>query len=53
MTRPLAAALALSIIVMMIGTALAMGAAMQVTGGDRAIADGVMVLAADAGPTDG
>ncbi|MEM1284080.1 MAG: SLC13 family permease [Pseudomonadota bacterium] len=38
-------------IVMMIGTALAMGAAMQVTGGDRAIADGVMVLAADAGPT--
>lgn len=38
-------------IVMMIGTALAMGAALQVTGGDRAIAAGVMALAADAGPT--
>ncbi|MFK7791706.1 MAG: SLC13 family permease [Devosiaceae bacterium] len=38
-------------IVMMIGTALAMGAALQVTGGDRAIAAGVMIFAADAGPT--
>ena len=37
-------------IVMMIGTALAMGAALQVTGGDRAIAAGVMAVAADAGP---
>ncbi len=38
-------------IFMMIGTALAMGASLQVTGGDRAIAAGVMMLAADAGPT--
>ena len=38
-------------IVMMIGTALAMGSALQVTGGDRAIAHGVMIFAADAGPT--
>lgn len=37
-------------IVMMIGTALAMGASLQVTGGDRAIAAGVMAFAADAGP---
>ena len=37
-------------IVMMIGTALAMGSALQVTGGDRAIAAGVMMLAANAGP---
>jgi di/tricarboxylate transporter len=38
-------------IVMMIGTALAMGASLQITGGDRAIAAGVLALAADAGPT--
>lgn len=38
-------------IVMMIGTALAMGSALQVTGGDRAITAGVMMIAADAGPT--
>ncbi len=38
-------------IVMMIGTALAMGASLQVTGGDRAIASAVITLAADAGPT--
>lgn len=37
-------------IVMMIGSALAMGAALQVTGGDKAIAAGVLVLAQDAGP---
>jgi di/tricarboxylate transporter len=38
-------------IVMMIGTALAMGASLQITGGDRAIAAGVLAFAADAGPT--
>ncbi len=38
-------------IVMMIGTALAMGSALQVTGGDRAIAAGVVAAAADAGPS--
>lgn len=38
-------------IVMMIGTALAMGAALQATGGDRFIAEGVIAVAADAGPT--
>ncbi|MBV6658174.1 MAG: SLC13 family permease [Devosiaceae bacterium] len=37
-------------IVMMIGTALAMGTALQATGGDTAIASGVVALAADAGP---
>ncbi|MEM6383777.1 MAG: SLC13 family permease [Pseudomonadota bacterium] len=38
-------------IVMMVGTALAMGSALQVTGGDTAIASAVIFIAAEAGAT--